>query len=134
MFFNKEKENKKYEKEPKREEDIINNEEFEKQTEILSIWDFLKCNEYTQAYHLVTVIPYDEWIDMIEIRQRILTLFQIEYKNDRSLYPYLKTMVDLGLIETNNIGGKRKWRKKDLLIKIEKEKEEEIKIEQKIKN
>lgn len=92
---------------------------------ITSIWDYLKCQEHTQAYHLVSVIPYDEWIDMYEIKRRIWDLFQIEYKNDRSLYPYLKTMVDLGLIETNNIGGKRKWRKKDLLIKLEKKKKEE---------
>ena len=33
-------------------------------------------------------------------------------------------MVDMGLIETNSIGGKRKWRKKDLLVKIEKEDKE----------
>jgi hypothetical protein len=41
-------------------------------------------------------------------------------------------MVDLGLIETSNIGGKRKWRKKDLLIKIEekKKKKEEVLIAQ----
>jgi hypothetical protein len=61
---------------------------------------------------------------MDEIRRRIFELFQIDYENERSLYPYLKTMVDIGLIETNNIGGKRKWRKKDLLIKIEKEDKE----------
>ena len=99
------------------------------ETHIMSIWDVLKCNEHTQAYHLVSVIPYDEWVDMDEIRRRIWDLFQIEYKNDRSLYPYLKTMVDLGLIETSNIGGKRKWRKKDLLIKIEKKKKEKEEIE-----
>ncbi len=93
-------------------------------TQILSIWDIIKCTEHTQAYHLVSVIPYDEWIDMSEIMRRIWDLFQIEYKNDRSLYPYLKTMVDLGLIETSNIGGKRKWRKKDLLVKISENKTE----------
>ncbi|MFA5763484.1 MAG: hypothetical protein WC915_01575 [archaeon] len=103
------------------------------ETHIMSIWDVIKCNEHTQAYHLVSVIPYDEWIDMDEIRRRIWDLFQIEYINDRSLYPYLKTMVDLGLIETSNIGGKRKWRKKDLLIKLEeKAKKEEIKVSQPI--
>ena len=105
----------------------------ELETHIMSIWDVLKCNEHTQAYHLVSVIPYDEWVDMDEIRRRIWDLFQIEYKNDRSLYPYLKTMVDLGLIETSNIGGKRKWRKKDLLIKLEeKAKKEELKVSQPI--
>ena len=58
---------------------------------------------------------------MDEVRRRIFDLFQVDYENERSLYPYLKTMVDVGLIESNNIGGKRKRRKKDLLIKIEKE-------------
>jgi hypothetical protein len=125
---------------PKKEENkekIYNEKEEEKETldekeiEILSIWDIIKCNEHTQAYHLVSVIPFDEWIDMFEIKRRIWDLFQIEYKNDRSLYPYLKTMVDLGLIETNNIGGKRKWRKKDLLIESSKKKEKEkISIEE----
>ncbi|MBT4596536.1 MAG: hypothetical protein HOC95_01035 [Candidatus Diapherotrites archaeon] len=101
-------------------------------TEIVSIWDVINCNEHTQAYHLVSVIPYDEWIDMNEIQRRIWDLFQIEYKNERSLYPYLKTMVDLGLIETSNIGGRRKWRKKDLLIKLSEQKKVKETIEQKI--
>lgn len=107
---------------------------------IISIWDVVKCNEHTQAYHLVSVIPFDQWIDMDEIRRRIFDLFQIEYQNDRSLYPYLKTMVDLGLIETSNIGGKRKWRKRDLLLKIDKvegeknENSEKIQISSQIKN
>ena len=100
--------------------------------EIASIWDYLEFNENTQAAHLASVIRYDEWVSMDEIRRRIWDLFQIDYKNERSLYPYLKTMVDLGLIETSNIGGKRKWRKRDLLIKIkDKMKEvEEIAIPQ----
>jgi hypothetical protein len=113
-------------------EETPEKEENEIETKIISIWDVIKCNEYTQAYHLVSVIPYDEWIDMTEIRRRIWDLFQIEYKNDRSLYPYLKTMVDLGLIETNNIGGKRKWRKKDLLIKMNEKKEKSTEISQKL--
>jgi len=95
---------------------------------IISIWEVLKCNDNTQAFHLVSVIPFDMWIDMDEIRRRIWDLFQIEYQNERSLYPYLKTMVDLGLVETSNIGGKRKWRKKDLLIKIEEEEKEKEEI------
>ena len=95
-----------------------------KEVEIASIWDYLEFNENTQAAHLSSVIRYDEWVSMDEIRRRIWDLFQIDYKNERSLYPYLKTMVDLGLIETSNIGGKRKWRKKDLLIKLEKKKKE----------
>jgi hypothetical protein len=118
--------------EPTDPKDTLYKEEMPQETvekHILSIWDSIKCNEHTQAYHLVSVIPFDEWIDMDEIRRRIYDLFQIEYKNDRSLYPYLKTMVDLGLIETSNIGGKRKWRKKDLLIKLEEEaKKEEIPV------
>lgn len=106
---------------------IYDNKENEQIT-LLSFWDIIKCTEHTQAYHLVSVIPFDEWIDMSEIRRRIWDLFQIEYKNDRSLYPYLKTMVDLSIIETGNIGGKRKWRKKDLLIKINEKKEVKQKI------
>jgi hypothetical protein len=101
--------------------------------EVRSIWDFLQFNEHTQAFHLASVIRFDEWATMDEVRRRIFDLFQIDYENERSLYPYLKTMVDIGLIETNNIGGKRKWRKKDLLIKLEKETKEaqkEEKIEQ----
>jgi hypothetical protein len=129
------KSNKQIEKPIKTQEDgelynIGNNEE---KVEIISIWDSIKCNEHTQAYHLVSVIPFDEWIDMFEIKRRIWDLFQIEYKNDRSLYPYLKTMVDLGLIETSNIGGKRKWRKKDLLIKSKKKEEEKVSIEELVK-
>jgi len=98
--------------------------------EVRSIWDFLQFNEHTQAFHLASVIRFDEWASMDEVRRRIFELFQIDYENERSLYPYLKTMVDIGLIETNNIGGKRKWRKKDLLIKIEKEEKEAQKQEQ----
>jgi hypothetical protein len=97
-------------------------EEERKKVEIHSVWDFLQFNENTQAFHLSSVIRFDEWVSMDEIRRRIWELFQIDYKNERSLYPYLKTMVDLGLIETSNIGGKRKWRKRDLLVKVEKKK------------
>jgi len=95
--------------------------------EVRSVWDFLQFNEHTQAFHLASVIRFDEWAAMDEIRRRIFELFQVDYENERSLYPYLKTMVDIGLIETNSIGGKRKWRKKDLLVKIEKEAKEEQK-------
>ena len=102
-----------------------------KSVEVRSIWDFLQFNEHTQAFHLASVIRFDEWATMDEIRRRIFELFQVDYENERSLYPYLKTMVDIGLFETNNIGGKRKWRKKDLLIKIEKEEKEAEKQAQK---
>lgn len=101
--------------------------EEKKATVIKSIWDFLQFNEHTQAFHLASVIRFDEWATMDEIRRRIFELFQVDYENERSLYPYLKTMVDIGLIESNSIGGKRKWRKKDLLIKIEKEEKEDKK-------
>ncbi|MFA5357998.1 MAG: hypothetical protein WC308_03680 [archaeon] len=107
------------------EQEELYKEPEKKIVEIHSIWDFLKTNENTQALHLISVIRFDEWATMEEIRQRIFELFHIDYKNERSLYPYLKTMVDLGLMEINNIGGKRKWRKKDLLIKIERKKKSE---------
>jgi hypothetical protein len=103
--------------------------ETRKKLEVRSIWDFLQFNEHTQAFHLASVIRFDEWVTMDEIRRRIFELFQVDYENERSLYPYLKTMVDIGLIETNNIGGKRKWRKKDLLIKIERDEKEAEKQE-----
>jgi len=90
------------------------NETFER--EIRSIWDFLSFNENTQAYHLVNVLGFDEWIDMTEIRRRIKELFGVEYKNERSLYPYLKTLVDINLVEAMNIGERRKWRKKEVLF------------------
>lgn len=100
-----------------------------KEVRVLSVWDVLKFNDNTQAFHLSSVIRFDEWVTMDEIRRRIFEIFQIDYQNERSLYPYLKTLVDIGLIESTNIGGKRKWRKKDLLIKIEKEEEEKEEIE-----
>ncbi len=103
--------------------------ETNKKIEVHSVWDFLQFNQHTQAFHLASVIRFDEWVTMDEIRRRIFELFQVDYENERSLYPYLKTMVDIGLIETNNIGGKRKWRKKDLLIKIEREEKEAEKRE-----
>ena len=103
-------------------------EEPQGEKEIRSVWDILQFNENTQASHLASVIRFDEWVDMDEIRRRIMELFQIDYQNERSLYPYLKTLVDVGLVETNNIGGKRKWRKRDLLIKVEKKKEKKEEV------
>ena len=61
---------------------------------------------------------------MDEIKRRIRELFSIEYKNDRSLYPYIKTLVDVGLLESISVGGKRKWRKKELIMKIKESKSE----------
>ncbi|MCD6247361.1 MAG: hypothetical protein J7J87_02930 [Candidatus Diapherotrites archaeon] len=104
-------------------------EEHEVEREVHSLWDFLSFTKNTQAYHLINVIGFDEWVDMQEIRRRIKELFGIEYKNERSLYPYLKTLVDINLIETTNIGGRRKWRKKELLFEIVKEKKSREKPE-----
>lgn len=89
---------------------------------ISTIWDFLEFADNTQAFHLINVLGFDEWIDMWEIRRRIEEIFGIKYKNERSLYPYIKTLVDLGLVEASNIGGKRKWRKKEALIELKKKK------------
>ncbi|MFH1240669.1 MAG: hypothetical protein V1672_05685 [Candidatus Diapherotrites archaeon] len=103
--------------------------------EIHSIWDYLKFHEHTQAHHLVNVVGFDEWVSMEEIRRRVRELFSVEYKNERSLYPYIKTLVDIGLMETSNVGGKRKWRKKDLMIKIKvRKKKEAEEIEAKTKH
>lgn len=86
--------------------------------EVHNFWDYLKFQENTQAHHLASVLNFEEWLEMEEIRRRISELFGITYKNERSLYPYLKTLVDIGLVEGSNIGGRRKWRKKALLIKF----------------
>lgn len=82
-----------------------------------NIWHYIKPKENTQAYHVLGVIKSEEWIDMDEVRKRIKDLFFIEYQHEKSLYPYIKTLVDIGLLETNSVGGKRKWKKKELIIK-----------------
>lgn len=99
---------------------------------IYSIWDYLKFKENTQAFHLSNVIGFDEWVDMEEIRRRIKEIFRMEYKNERSLYPYIKTLEDIGLMEVTNIGGRRKWRKKELFIKIKRRKKDKEKAELKV--
>ena len=86
--------------------------------DVVSIWDLVDFKDNTQASHLTQVIGFDEWIDMEEIRRRIMELFGIQYKNERSLYPHLKTLCDLGFFETTDAGGKRKWRKRDLLVNL----------------
>jgi len=109
-------------------ETIYEDEEKAETSKIYSLWDYIRLTENTQAHHILSVIGFDEWVPMDEIKRRIKELFLIDYKNDRSLYPYIKTLVDVGLLETSNVGGKRKWRKRDLIIKIKekiKEKEEE---------
>lgn len=82
-----------------------------------NVWEYIKPKENTQAEHVLTVITFDEWQDMDEIRKKIKDKFFIEYKHEKSLYPYIKTLVDIGLLETNSVGGKRKWKKKELAIK-----------------
>ncbi len=97
-------------------------------SKIYSLWDYIKLVDNTQAHHILSVIGFDEWVPMDEIKRRINELFSIDYKNDRSLYPYIKTLVDVGLLESSNVGGKRKWRKRELILKLKEkieEKEEE---------
>jgi DNA-binding PadR family transcriptional regulator len=55
---------------------------------------------------------------MEEILRRVKELFGIEYQNERSLYPYLKTLVDSGLLEASVVGGKMRWKKKSLMITV----------------
>lgn len=90
--------------------------------ELHSIWDFLEFTVNTQAFHLSKVIGFEEWVSMQEVRRRIKEVFGLDYKNEKSLYAYIKTMVDCGLFETSNIGGKRRWRKKDIIIRLKKKK------------
>ncbi|MFH0714978.1 MAG: hypothetical protein V1977_04450 [Candidatus Diapherotrites archaeon] len=97
--------------------------------EIHTLWDYLQLLDNTQASHVVKVLGFEEWVSMEEIRRRIEELFGVHYENDRSLYPYIKTLVDCGLLEISNVGGKRKWRKKELLIRLKAKKKEEIKAE-----
>lgn len=121
-------------------EKVYKAEEMEKNAgfdEIHSVWDYLKFRPNTQAFHLSSALGFDEWIDMTEIRRRTKELFGAEYKNERSLYPYLKTLTDIGLMESTSIGGRMQWRKHDLLIKVSKKEGEKqaigiaVKIEKK---
>lgn len=98
--------------------------EKEEVTEVHTIWDFLDFKEGTQAFYVTKVVGYDEWVPMDEIRRRIFELFGISFKNERSLYSYIKTLVDCGLLEFSDHGGQRKWRKKDLIIKFKRKKKE----------
>ena len=105
--------------------------------EIHSVWDHLSIRPNTQAFHLSSVLGFDEWVDMSEIRRRVKEFFGADYKNERSLYPYLKTMTDIGLMESTNIGGRMQWRKQDLLVKVSKKEGEkqaaviEVRVEKK---
>ena len=101
--------------------------------EIHSIWDYIRFKENTQAFHMAKVLGFEEWVDMAEIRRRIKEVFGVEYKNERSLYPYIKTMDDLGLMESTNAGGRRQWRKKDILIRRAETGAEKISAGQEVK-
>jgi len=92
---------------------------------VTSIWDVLRFKENTQAFHLKDVVGFDEWVGMVEVKRRIQEVFGVVYKNDRSLYPYIKTLVDAGLFETVRSDGKQKWRRKELLVKLKKKKQSE---------
>lgn len=91
--------------------------------QVHSIWDYISFTAHSQAFHICNVLGFEEWVSMDEILRRIKELFGAEYKNDRSLYPYIKTLVDCTLLETTGFGGKKHWRKKELLIRIEEPKQ-----------
>lgn len=82
-----------------------------------TIWDIIKVKENTQAEHIIKSIPTDKWITMDEIRHNIKLNFNVEYANEKSLYPYLKTLTDINLIKVNNTGKKRTWKKNIIFIK-----------------
>ena len=98
------------------------------------IWEHINPVNNTQAHHILSVIGFNEWVDMDGIRIRIKEMFYIEYKNEKSLYPYIKTLTDVGLLENTSVGGKRKWKKKELVIKLKPRIEEKIRINNKVKN
>jgi hypothetical protein len=85
------------------------------------LWNYIDPMKNTQAYHIISVVGFEEWVDMQTIKDRVKQMFFIEYKNEKSLYPYIKTLVDIGLLETNAVGGKRQWKKREILISIKKE-------------
>ncbi|MFH0969873.1 MAG: hypothetical protein V1776_00195 [Candidatus Diapherotrites archaeon] len=100
---------------------------------VVNLWDHLTFKEGTQAHHITKVLDYEEWVSMEEILRRVNELFGITYQNERSLYPYLKTLVDSGLLEANMVGGKMKWRKKNLIVSVKELIEEEIEAESTMK-
>lgn len=85
---------------------------------IYSVWDFVLFKKDSQADHLSKVVGFDEWVSMEEIRRRIKEVIGIEYLNERSLYPYIKTMVDVGFFGASDIGGLRKWKKNEFLFEL----------------
>ena len=87
--------------------------------QVHSLWDYIKFNAQSQAFHICNVLGFEEWVSMDEILRRVKEMFGVNYKNERSLYPYIKTLVDCGLLESSGFTGKKHWRKRDLIIKIE---------------
>lgn len=88
------------------------------QYKVINVWSYLKFKEGSQAHHITKVLDFEEWIAMEEILRRVNELFGVQYQNERSLYPYLKTLVDSGLLEASMLGGKMRWRKKNLMQTI----------------
>ncbi|HIH15884.1 MAG TPA: hypothetical protein HA252_00580 [Candidatus Diapherotrites archaeon] len=91
---------------------------------IVNLWDYLAFKENTQAQHIVAVLGFEEWIPMEELCRRIIEVFAVEYENDRSLYPYVKTLVDAGLLETIRTERKQKWRKRALFFRLLKKRQD----------
>jgi len=102
--------------EPKTEDTIKTITIEELKNDINTIWDIIKIKENTQAEHIIKCTPTNKWITMDELRQNIKLEFNVEYTNEKSLYPYLKTLVDVNLIKMNNIGKKRTWKKNIIII------------------
>jgi len=88
------------------------------QYKVINVWNYLKFKEGSQAHHITKTLDFEEWITMEEILRRVNELFGVQYQNERSLYPYLKTLVDAGLLEASMLGGKMRWRKKNLMQTI----------------
>ncbi|MEK6972703.1 MAG: hypothetical protein AABW72_01520 [archaeon] len=97
---------------------------------IYAVWDFVRFKKDTQADHLSKVVGFDEWISMEEIRRRIKVVVGIEYLNERSLYPYIKTMVDVGFFEASSVGGIRKWKKNEFLFELVDEIRDELRAKE----
>ena len=102
---------------------VLENESIYEQKKVVeqvhSLWDYIKFNAQSQAFHICNVLGFEEWVSMDEILRRVRELFGVNYKNERSLYPYIKTLVDCGLLESSGFTGKKHWRKRDMIIKIE---------------
>lgn len=86
---------------------------------INTIWDIIKARENTQAEHIINCLPDDEWIDMVDLKNRIKLQYNVEYQNEKSLYPYIKTLTDINLVKVNNSGKKRTWKKNIIIIERE---------------